>query len=458
MEAWTPPNSKYPPPKVGEPALHRAARLGDDDAIRALVAAGADVDELFEINLDPGSRPAPASPLMVAAGSADGASAATVDLLLTLRASIEPRAGLSALPYACLGLGWNYPPGGDAGRVAALLAAGADVEARAGNGASALACASRSGDPARVALLLQAGADPMPACVEDRGGHPFLFDFRDPLRMAAASGAVEAVRLLLDAGADVHRYPADEDSVLSCAGSLAVLEALLSADADPLHLARGRRSVVEDLARNGAVPIEERVDMLHMLIDAGADIDAAGGSPPLSSAAMAFADDAVEALLRAGADPNVQPSPLGSVCFSWSDRPRADVDRIIDLLVEAGVDPDASDRAGLRPLHTAMSPDTYGPGFAESDGFNEAATLALLRVGASIDITWPETGYRPLHAAAAAGSIRCVRALLEEGADPDEQADDGSTPADVARAAGAHHCEEALDAASARRSDPSPPR
>jgi ankyrin repeat protein len=207
------------------------------------------------------------------------------------------------------------------------------------------------------------------------------------------------------------------------------------------------------------VPIEERVDMLDMLVDAGADIDAAtGGAPPLSCAAMAFDADAVDALLRAGADPNVLPSPLGWVCFSWSDRPRAEVDRIIDLLIEAGLDPDASDGAGLRPLHTAMSPDTYGPGFAESDGFNEAATLALLRVGASIGITWPENGYRPLHAAAAAGSIRCVRALLEQGADPDERAADGSSPADVARSTGAHHCEQALDAASARRSDPSPPR
>jgi hypothetical protein len=51
----------YPSPKPGEPQLHRAARLGDHQEIDALVRAGANVDELFDIQLDPerGGRPLP---------------------------------------------------------------------------------------------------------------------------------------------------------------------------------------------------------------------------------------------------------------------------------------------------------------------------------------------------------------------------------------------------------------
>src|SRR5947209_7644901 len=99
VPSWTPPNNKYPPPKQGEPPLHRAARLGDHDQIRVLLDEGAGVDELFEIQLDPGARREPATPLMVAAGSANGASAATVRLLLESGASIEPVPDRSALPY-----------------------------------------------------------------------------------------------------------------------------------------------------------------------------------------------------------------------------------------------------------------------------------------------------------------------------------------------------------------------
>ena len=179
--------------------LHRAARLGDHGQIRTLVEGGADVDEVFEIQLDPDGIRTPATPLMVAAGSSYGASAATLRLLLELGASVAPKAGMSALPIACSGLGWNYPPGGDADRVEVLLAAGADPSATMKNGASALACAASSGDAERVRLLLDAGADPMPESMQESGGYRIFLPFRDPLFMAAESGSAACLRLLLDA-------------------------------------------------------------------------------------------------------------------------------------------------------------------------------------------------------------------------------------------------------------------
>lgn len=452
MPSWSAPNRRYPPPKPGEPALHRAARLGDQSAIRSLVAGGASIDELFDIGLDPGARAQPASPLMVAAGSGEGATAETLTLLLELGAAIEPEPGLSPLTYACRGLGWNYPPGGDADRVAVLLAAGADPNAAAMNGSSALACAARSGDPARVRLLLAAGADPMPTCVGEPGGYPWFAVFRDPLMMAAESGSAACVRMLLDAGADLHHYPEDHEGPLSAAGSHAVLEMLLDAGADPNEPQGHGHSVIDCVATNAAVPIIERVAMLHRLAVAGADLDGRDfGTPPLFGAGLSFDDDAVDVLLRAGADPFVEPTALVGVCFSASDHPDPRVERIIDLLTAAGLDMNASDDAGLRPLHAALAPNQYGPGYAESDGFNEAAILALIRVGATIDITDPILSYRPLHAAAAAGSQRVVSALLAAGADPTEQTGDGHTPLDIARRASATPCVRLLERARPRQ-------
>ncbi len=102
MSDWSPPNEAYPPPKKGEPPLHRAARVGDHDAIRALVAKGHDLEQGFDLSLDPGARSAEATPLMVAAGSGDGATCETVSLLLNLGADLQ-EGGRAVVTWACAG-------------------------------------------------------------------------------------------------------------------------------------------------------------------------------------------------------------------------------------------------------------------------------------------------------------------------------------------------------------------
>jgi ankyrin repeat protein len=211
--------------------------------------------------------------------------------------------------------------------------------------------------------------------------------------------------------------------------------------------------VVESVARNTAVTVEERVRMLQALRAAGADLDhAKEWATPLFSAAMNAEAEAVEALLVAGADPFRAPSGLQGVCFLAMTGPHPGVDRVIALLVAAGLNPDEPDEHGLRPLHAALAPDAYGPGYAASDGFNEPAALALIRYGVSLDIEYPETGFRPLHAAAAAASSRVLIALLQAGASPIETSADGRTPLDIARDSGALDCVEVLERAVAQRS------
>ncbi len=191
------------------------------------------VDELFEIQLDPGARREPATPLAVAAGSGEGASALTVELLLELGASPHGAGGVPPLPYACCGLGWNYPPGGDAARVAVLLAAGGRSEQRASQRSVRLGLRRGVRDPERVRLLLKAGANPTPHRTMDVGGMTVFMPFLDPLFMAAQSGSAACVRLLLDAEASVESYPENDDQPLAWAGSVEALETLLATGGTP---------------------------------------------------------------------------------------------------------------------------------------------------------------------------------------------------------------------------------
>ena len=70
-----------------EPPRHAAARRGDEGGIRALVAAGADVNEMAPLLDAPdGAFPRAVTPLMVAAGSGEGATAETLRLLCSLGA------------------------------------------------------------------------------------------------------------------------------------------------------------------------------------------------------------------------------------------------------------------------------------------------------------------------------------------------------------------------------------
>lgn len=128
MPSAEPTNKECPFPKPGEPALHRAAREGDHAAIRLLAATGVNLNEVFDIDLDPCRPRRFATPLMVAAGSGDGATDETAALLVGLGA--DPTVmleGDSAASFAAVGLGRNYNPGGDAARLRFAIDAGSPL-------------------------------------------------------------------------------------------------------------------------------------------------------------------------------------------------------------------------------------------------------------------------------------------------------------------------------------------
>ena len=162
--------------------LHRAAQFGNVEAVRALLAAGADIEARATFGDNSWTS------LHLAAGSG---SAETVLELLAAGADIEARNKSGVTP-----LRWAITMR-DAEIFEALLLGGADPNARDKSGETPLHWAAMvdfggDGEIEMLAALLDAGADP-----NARGNSQ-----RTPLHNAAIGGSAERIAALLDAGAD----------------------------------------------------------------------------------------------------------------------------------------------------------------------------------------------------------------------------------------------------------------
>jgi ankyrin repeat protein len=106
-----------------------------------------------------------------------------------------------------------------------------------------------------------------------------------------------------------------------------------------------------------------------------------------------------------------------------------DVDTARDLLAR-GADIRARNRRGAEPLHAAT---TGGPGSATWNPSGQRAIIEFL-VGAGADLNATAVGgVTPLHRAVRNRCSMAVETLLRAGADPRLANDHGSTPADLAR-------------------------
>ena len=416
--AWEP-NPEHRSPKRGEPEIHRASRLGDAVALRRLAAAGEDLNKAFDMGLDPGAHPWPATPLMVAAGSGEGATVETVRLLLELGADpdVVTHAG-SAAVFACVGLGWNYRPGGDAARLRILLDAGSPLPLAGEKASRLVAQVAARGDPERLSLLLAMGAparpvfDPASALARHRAlqastrifreSHPDLFanlpeslrasmseieaqreradeeravsapsSTEIPLFQAVGSGSEECVRLLLDAGADVHQ----RDNCRQTALWEAWTEGIAT-----LFVQKG-------------LNIEDR-DWLDWT--------------PLMSGLGDL--DKTRALVAAGAEVNATHDNGYTVFMAavGSERNPA----VLRFLVASGADPHAVSGLGYNAFHAAI--DVNGEANSEE---SVRATLTYLRsLGVELELR-NNRGQTPLARALAQGTAIEVEVLCEIGAD-----------------------------------------
>lgn len=481
MDTFEPPKKEYQPPMAGEPPLHRAARVGDHAAIRSLAAAGADLNSVFDIGLDPGARATPATPLMVAAGSGDGATEATVALLLELGADptiVLKRA--SAATFALEGLGWNYKPGGDAARTKLLLDAGSPLPEHPERLNLLLCDTVATGDAERLQVLLKHGLNPQghwdPVAAREshrrtlehmaqyRASQPDIFasmpeeirssmaesmkemeermfqqqcsapsNYEIPLFRAAESGSAECVRLLIAAGADAKARDSSKRTAMYYAGSAEVVRSLMQAglpleDADEFEW-----SPLVNAVGDG----EEALPRVRALLEAGANVNAThdqGYTVFMSAVGSGWYPALLRLLVASGADPHAitecgYNAFHAAVDVDGEANAEESVRDTLGYLKELGVNIEHRNKNNQTPLARAIQ---------EGNGIE---VQVLCELGADANAICPkhECGGEsctridlPLifHAADGIGVHKDVKteALLRAGANPLTKDADGFTP------------------------------
>jgi ankyrin repeat protein len=214
----------------------------------------------------------------------------------------------------------------------------------------------------------------------DSGLDPNSKTERGTTLLMMAAPDVDKVRLLVERGADVKRRSASGTDALTIAashyGSSVSMRALLEAGAEAQPAERVRRT-------------------------------------PLQYAAMSGDLDAVKILLARGAE--ASPESLSeAVTFGHA--------HVVQVLVDAGVSVQVTERSGINLLHWAVITD------------RASVIPVLVKAGVPINAT-DDFGFTPLMYAATVdvGNLETLNALIAAGADRRIRNDEGRTPLDQAR-------------------------
>ena len=424
----------------GATPLHLAAAAGDAEAVAALIEHGADVDAREER--------AEQTPLIFAAaqnrveairallaGGADPSLTTTVVDMVELEESLR---------------------GGEQDRVrqqiAAQLAARAAQEQKAEDEEEAEEAEDEGEEkPAEAPRPLSMGQQ-----VGHMGGMTALLH-------AARQGHGEAVEALLDAGTDIDQASADGTTPIFIAalnGHFDLVLALLERGADPnlanhangtplfatinqqwipktgyaqpnVHLQQNatHMEVMEALLRAGADP-NARLSKRLWFTQYGGSILSVNmiGATPFWRASYAADVEAMRLLVAYGADhrvPTQRPPPRRRI--AWDEDPGAD---------KSGIPAVPVGGPGIYPIHAASGVG-YGQGFAANahrhapDGWMPAMRYLVDELGADVNVR-DHDAYNALHHAASRGDTEMIRFLVERGADVMAISRIGQTTADMA--------------------------
>lgn len=223
-----------------------------------------------------------------------------------------------------------------------LLARVGDVNARDQYKRTALSYAVSGEDLTLVSQLLERGANV--GLVDVRGRSPLSY-------LANGKDCLSMCKRLVGAGADVDHQDNDGNTVMLHHAALSntrPLRALLVAGADPHKTNRWGETCLQLAARYCIT------DMMQLLIDKGADVNASFSSstPPLLQACKAHykRSAGLKLLLENRADPNRVDSrgrtPLHSVCWQYSHceetNDHSDHLHSIEILIEHGANVNAT--------------------------------------------------------------------------------------------------------------------
>lgn len=408
-----------------------AAKQRDEQALRALVEQGADVNApqadgstalhwaayannqaMAELLIQSGANASAANrygvtPLMLAATNGN---AAMIDLLL--KAGVDPNAALPEGETALM----NAARSGNVDAVNLLVAGGADVNADEDwRGQTALMWAAAEGHLEVVKALIDAGAE-INARSSDGGFTPFLFAVRE--------GRLDVVRALIEAGVDVNEaLPANErrrrrrSTAPEATGASALV----------LAVANAHYEIAATLLEAGADPnaAGQGWTALHTITwirkpGQGSNDPAPPGSGNMDSLTL------VRKLVAHGADVNARMTRRSSVGKSSLNTLRAtpfllaartgDAE-LMRLLVELGADPLLPNDDGTTPLMVAAGVGTRAPG--EDAGFENEALEAVkiaLKLGNDINAV-DARGETAMHGAAYKHLPSVVQFLADNGAD-----------------------------------------
>ena len=434
----------------GTTPLHWAAYQLDADLVQRLLQRGANAN---------GANRYGASPLGEAAKAAN---AEIVALLLQAGADVHAANGdgETALMLASRT--------GSREVVKLLIDAGADVNAReAWRAQTALMWAAAGAFPEVGALRIERGADVRARAAANDWGSQITSEPRaqyrptgglTPLLYAARSGCTECVAAILAAGEHVDRPTPDAVTALMLAidnYELDTAKALLEAGANP-HLADwwGRTALYLAVDMNSYVPREGAVkarsksttgmDIVRALLAAGVEVNPQLNfhRPGRGGNSARFVDD----LLTTGATPLLRAAIMHD-------------DEAMRALLEAGAQVDLPNVMGVTPLMAAAGVGVREPGFGANRAPNftspsiESEVVASLEIllGAGADVNAAITdiqsrtariarqssmterqGQTALHQAAGRGWPEVVAYLLEHGANPVVKDMLGRTPLDLA--------------------------
>jgi ankyrin repeat protein len=424
----------------GTTVLHWAVHRDNIEVVDLLLRAGASVEAINRYGI---------TPLWLAA---ENGNAAIISRLLKVGADAN-----RALPGGETIL-MTAAQNGAEEAVQLLVAAGANANARDGRGQTALMWAASKNNSAAIRVLVAAGADVNartgPAGAKQRpgasqqeealqalttqnsfGGGRSLFQDPaptgfTPLLFAVRAGSVEAVKVLLDAGADVNDTLSDGESALIVAVANAhwqLADLLLDRGADPnaaragwnaLHQAVRTRRPHIGFGTPGPIPTGtlDSINVIKKMLSKNAQVDA-------RMSINGMKDGQRNALIRTGA----------TAFFLAAKNTDTEVMR---LLLASGANAVFSNAEGTTPLMVAAGLHLWNPG---EDGGSlagqEDEVLAAVKLcvdnGNEVNAVDGE-GWTALHGAAFRGVEAIVEYLVEKGAKLDAKNNAGWTPLAIA--------------------------